>query len=423
MTRRHLLTAAAATSAAAVRAQDPRRAEPPRTDLFPELKSRRSEPKPISTEERFARIERAKQLMAEQKINAILLAGGSTLQYFTGVRWGNSERLLLMVLPARGEPIFISPAFEEDRAREQITLGLGARQQVFTWQEDESPYDLAAVALKERGIATGRLGVEETVKFVFSDGLGKAAASATLASATSVTSGCRGVKSAAELALMKFANQITLQAYEAAFGRLKEGMTNAEFGGLIAGAHAKLGFPGYAMVLVDESAALPHGSVKPQRIKDGSLILIDGGCAVENYQSDISRTFVLGKPTDKMKTVFDIVYRAQTAALKAARPGLACESVDMAARKVVIDAGFGPGYKYFTHRLGHGIGMDGHEWPYLVKGNKLPLAPGMTFSDEPGIYILGEFGVRLEDDMFITAGGAELFTPQSLSLEKPFGRV
>jgi Xaa-Pro dipeptidase len=415
-----LLTAAAATAAAAVRAQDPRRAEPPRTDLFPELKSRKDEAKPITATERFNRMERARKLMAEQKLSAILIAGGTTLQYFSGVRWGNSERLLLMVLPAKGDPLFISPAFEEDRAREQITLGLGERQQVFTWQEDESPYRLVASALKERGIATGNLGVEETVKFVFSDGIGKAASAATVTSATPVTSGCRAVKSPAELALMQLANDVTLQAYAAAHSRLKEGMTNPEFGALIAGAHAKLGFPGYAMVLVDDSAALPHGSVKPQRIKDGSLVLIDGGCSVENYQSDISRTFVVGKPTDKMKRVFDIVQRAQAAALKAARVGEPCESVDEAARKVIVDAGFGPGYTYFTHRLGHGIGMDGHEWPYLVKGNRLPLAPGMTFSDEPGIYIRGEFGVRLEDDMYITPEGGKLFTRQCRSLEQPF---
>ncbi len=420
LTRRHLLTAAAATTAAAVRAQDPRRAEPPRTDLFPHLKSRRNEAKPISPTERFERMERARKLMTQQKMNAILVAGGSTLQYFTGVRWGNSERLLLMVLPAKGDPLFISPAFEEDRAREQIGLGLGEKQQVLTWQEDENPYNLVAAALKERGIATGRLGVEETVKFVFSDGIGKSASSATVTSATPVTAGCRAAKSPAELALMTLANQVTLQAYEAAYAQLKEGMTNADFGALIAGAHAKLGFPGYAMVLVDDSAALPHGSVKPQRIKEGSLILIDGGCAVENYQSDISRTFVLGKPTDKMKRVCEIVHQAQSVALKTARPGLPCEAVDAAGRKVIADGGYGPDYKYFTHRLGHGIGMDGHEWPYLVRGNKLALAPGMTFSDEPGIYLRGEFGVRLEDCMYITQDGAALFTPQSPSLEKPF---
>jgi len=329
LTRRQLLSAAAVTlPAVAVRAQDPRRAEPARTDLFPDLKSRKSEAKPITVAERLQRMERARQLMAEHKLNAILLAGGTSLQYFSGVRWGNSERMLLMVLPARGDPMFISPAFEEDRAREQIALGLGARQQVFTWQEDESPYQLTASALKERGIASGSIGVEETVKFVFSDGVGKALPAAKVTSATAITAGCRGIKSPAELALMKLANQVTLQAFAAAYGKLKEGMTNPEFAALIAGAHAKLGFPGYAMTLVDDSAALPHGSVKPQVIKQGSLVLIDGGCTVEGYQSDISRTFTLGKPSEKMTKVFEIVYRAQSAALKAAKPGVSGETVD-----------------------------------------------------------------------------------------------
>jgi len=198
-------------------------------------------------------------------------------------------------------------------------------------------------------------------------------------------------------------------------------MTQADFARLVSMAHERLGFPGGASVQVGEYSALPHGSVTPQTIREGTILLIDGGCGVEGYRSDISRTFVLGAPTEKMKQVFAIELRAQTAALRAARPGVECQAVDAAARQVIVDAGYGPGYTYFTHRVGHGMGMDGHEWPYLVKGNTLPLAPGMTFSDEPGIYIRGEFGVRLEDDMVITEAGAELMTPQSPSLENPFG--
>ena len=239
-------------------------------------------------------------------------------------------------------------------------------------------------------------------------------------SAIPVTAGCRQIKSPAEIALMRLASQITWKAYKAAWESLKEGMTQRDFAKLVADAHQKLGFDGGAGVQVGEYSALPHGSAKPQVIKEGSILLIDGGCKVEGYCSDISRTFVLGKPTDKMKKNFDIEHAAQTAALKAARPGVPCEAVDGAARTVITDAGYGPGYKYFTHRVGHGMGMDVHEWPYLVRGNKLPLAPHMTFSDEPGIYIRGEFGVRLEDDMHITEDGAELFTPQSQSLEQPF---
>jgi Xaa-Pro dipeptidase len=222
---------------------------------------------------------------------------------------------------------------------------------------------------------------------------------------------------------MRHASAVTLKAYEAAYRALKEGMTQNDFQQNVQLAHRRLGYNGSAGVQVGEYSALPHGSITPQVVREGTILLIDGGCSVEGYVSDISRTFVLGKATDKMKKVFEIEHRAQTAALKAARPGLPCEAVDAAARKVIENAGYGPGYKYFTHRVGHGMGMDGHEWPYLVKGNMLPLAPGMTFSDEPGIYIRGEFGVRLEDDMVITETGAELFTPQSPSLENPFGQA
>ena len=212
-------------------------------------------------------------------------------------------------------------------------------------------------------------------------------------------------------------------AYEAAWKSLKEGMTQDDFARLVSAAHKQLGFDGGAGVQVGKFSALPHGSITPQVVREGSILLIDGGCRAEGYQSDLSRTFVLGKPTQKMKDVFEIVHKAQATAVKTARPGLACEAVDAAARKIVTDGGYGPDYKYFLHRVGHGMGMDGHEWPYLVRGNALPLAPGMVFSDEPGIYIPGEFGVRLEDDMVITESGAELLTPQSPSLEQPFAAL
>lgn len=385
------------------------------------LKSRRAEAQPITVEERRTRMQRAQRLMAEQKINSICLAGGTSLDYFSGVRWGNSERMFAMIMPARGEPFFICPAFEEDRAREQISRGNGGEHaQVFTWQEDESPYALVASSLKERGLATGRVGIEETVKFVFADGIGKALPAATVISATPITAGCRSIKSPLELANMRLAASVTLQAYEAAWKSVREGMTEREFSGLIGSAYQALGFAGFASVTVGEYSASPHGSAQPQKIREGTIVMIDDGCRVEGYNSDITRTFVLGKPTDKMKQVFDIVHKAQSVALDAARPGIPCQAVDAAARKVIADAGYGPGYKYFTHRVGHGLGMDGHEWPYLVRGNTLPLAANMTFSDEPGVYIRGEFGIRLEDDMHITESGAELFTPQSPSLVQPF---
>jgi len=385
------------------------------------LKNRRAEAQPIAPIERRARIERAQRLMVENKINSICLAGGTSLEYFSGVRWGNSERLFIMVIPSRGEPFYVAPNFEEERAREQIAQGSGnERAHVFTWHEDESPYALVASSLKERGLATGNLGIEETVKFVFADSIGKAIPAATVASATAVTAGCRMIKSPAEIALMRLAASVTLQAYEAAWKGVRDGMTQRDFSGLIGAAYQALGFAGFASVQVGEFSALPHGSVQPQKIREGTIVLIDDGCKVEGYTSDISRTMVLGKPTDKMRKVFDIVHKAQSAALAAAKPGVQCQAIDAAARKVITDAGFGPDYKYFTHRVGHGMGMDIHEWPYLVRGNTLPLAPHMTFSDEPGVYIPGEFGVRLEDDMHITESGAELFTPQSPSLEQPF---
>jgi len=380
--------------------------------------------KPITAAERRGRIDKARRLMAAEKIDAIMLTGGTSLVYFSGIQWGLSERLFAMVLPSKGEPFFVSPAFEEERAREQIANGpVGANADVRTWEEHDSPYLRVAQGLKDRGIAAGRIGMEETVRHVFSDGVAQAAPALKVVSGTPITAGCRVIKDAHELELMRLASKVTLQAYEAAYKALKEGMTQRDFAGLVALAHQRLGFTGSAGVQVGEYSALPHGSITPQVVREGTILLIDGGCSAEGYTSDISRTFVLGKATEKMKKVFEIELRAQTAALKAARPGVPCEDVDAAARKVIVDAGYGPDYKYFTHRVGHGMGMDGHEWPYLVRGNKLPLAPGMTFSDEPGIYIRGEFGVRLEDDMVITDTGAELMTPQSPSLEDPFGRI
>jgi Xaa-Pro dipeptidase len=356
--------------------------------------------------------------------------GGSSLIYFSNIRWWNSERLFLMILPAKGEPFYVCPAFEEDRAREQISAGpLGAKADVRTWQEDEDPYALVASGLKDRGIAAGRLGIEEKTYFTFADGVAKAAPATKIVSATPVTAGCRMVKSTHEIALMRLASAVTLKAYAAAFTALHDGMTQDEFAALVSSAHSRLGFEGDAGAQVGVYSALPHGSVAAQVVKEGNIILIDGGCTVEGYGSDISRTFVLGKATAKMRAVFDIVHRAQRAALDAARPGVPLESIDAAARRVVTGAGYGPGFKYFTHRIGHGLGLDVHEWPYLATNNmfgwtrSLAAKRGMTFTDEPGIYIPGEFGVRLEDDMVITGQGAELLTPQSASIEDPFKGV
>jgi len=411
--RRFLLTASAATALSGATL-------PP---AIATLRSRRAEAHPIPLGERESRLERARSLMHENRIDAIALAGGTSLAYFTGIRWGNSERLFTFVLPQKGRPFYVCPAFEEDRARESMAQApAGLESKILTWQEDDNPYALVAQGLRDAGFATGRLGIEERVPFVFSEGMRQASKGLALTSATPVTAGCRGIKSPAELKLMQLANDATLQVYEAAWKSLQPGMTNDEFSDLIAAGYRQTGFPGDASCQVDAWSALPHGSLRPQVIREGSIVLIDDGCVVEGYQSDISRTFVVGKPTDKMKRVFDTVHKAQSAALNAAKPGVPCQAVDAAARKVVDDAGFGPGYLHFTHRVGHGIGMDGHEWPYLVKGNTQPLQANMTTSDEPGIYLRGEFGVRLEDDMYITPDGARWFTPQSNSLEEPFAR-
>jgi len=393
LTRRSLLLAAAAI--------------PP---AIAQLKSRRAEAKPISQAEMDGRVERARELMTANNLDAIVIAGGTTLRYFTGIRWGVSERLFACVLPKKSDPFYVAPAFEEDRAREQA----GDKVRVLTWQEDEDPYGLVGKGLNVR---TARVGIEEHTVFAFSDSIARANRGFTIASATPVTGGCRARKSPAELALMKLANSVTLEAYRAGWSQVREGMTTRDLKCLIESAYEKLGFPGSVNVQVGEWSALPHGSVRPQVIREGSIVMMDDGCGVEGYQSDVTRTVVLGKASDKARRVFEIVQRAQTAALKAARPGAACEAVDAAARKVIEDAGYGPGYKYFLHRLGHGIGLEIHEWPYLVRGNKLPLEPGMTFSDEPGVYIRGEFGMRHEDCMYIMENGAELFTPQCTSLE------
>jgi Xaa-Pro dipeptidase len=385
------------------------------------LKSMKDQAKPITTEERKGRLEKARVLMKANGMSAIMLTGGTSMEYFTGIRWGLSERLLAAIIPVSGSAFLVTPKFEEERALEQARNGpLGKDTEVLAWEEDENPQALIAKGLKSRGLATGTLGAEETVRFVFADGAQAALPAMQVKSATPITAGCRMVKDAHEIALMRLACQVTFKAYEAAWKSLKEGMTQNDFSALVSAAHKQLGFEGSAGVQVGKYSALPHGSATPQAVREGSILLIDGGCTAEGYSSDLSRTFVLGKATQRMKDVFEVEHRAQTTAVKTARPGLACEAVDAAARKVITDAGFGPDYKFFSHRVGHGIGMDGHEWPYLVRGNTLPMQAGMVFSDEPGIYIPGEFGVRLEDDMVITEGGAELMTPQSPSLETPF---
>ncbi len=434
--RRFLLTsAAAAVAPAALTAQSRRSQTTQPADLPPAiaaLTNRASESTPITLAEREQRLDRARTLMHQHHIDALVITTGTSLTYFTGLRWGQSERLFAWTLPAKGAPFIVCPVFEEGRVRERIdakpaTLPSASSTRIYTWNENEDPYKLLARALKENGISTGKIGVEERTQYVFADGIAHAGPTLTTTSAIPITMGCRGPKSPAELANMQLANEITLSVYEAAYKSAQPGMTNRQFTNLIDLAYARCGVTGEASCQVAEYSALPHGSLQPQVIREGEIILIDDGCFVEGYQSDMSRTFVLGDATspklDKARKVFDIVHKAQSAALAAAHPGVQCQAIDAAARKVITDAGYGPGYKFFSHRLGHGIGMDMHEWPYLVQGNTLPLAPGMCFSDEPGIYIPGEFGVRLEDDWHVTEDGGKMFTPQSPSLEHPFAKA
>jgi Xaa-Pro dipeptidase len=385
--------------------------------------------RPITNEERQGRIEKAKKLMAEQKITAIVLSGGASSLYFANIQMGGSERLWALVIPAKADPFIVCPAFEEDRARELLANTPFAKNaDIRTWQEDESPYVRLIQGLKDRGVSTGRIGIEETVKFVFADGIAQAGAPAiTVVSATPITAGCRMIKDAHEVECLRLAGQATLRVYEAVYRALAEGMTQRDVNALIQAGYGRVGFPGEASLNIGEYTASPHGSRTPQTIREGTIIMLDDGCRVEGYTSDITRTFVLGKPTEKMLKVFEVVQRAQKAALAAAKPGVPNEAVDAAARNVIVEAGYGPGFKYFTHRVGHGLGLEMHEWNYLARNNMFgsnthpTLQPGMVFSDEPGIYIRGEFGIRLEDDMHITETGAELLTPPSPSLAQPFG--
>ncbi len=373
---------------------------------------------PISDDERRARIEKAQRLMKENKIDAIFLEGGSSLFYYTGVRWGNSERMFAAVIPAQGELAWITPKFEEARARELIRFGKDIR----AWEEDESPYKVVTGIFKDRGIRTGRIGMEERVRFFLFDGIRQEAKHLEYVSADPISAGCRMFKSPAEIALMQRANDITVQAFKAAAATLKEGMTQYEFGAQVSSAFRSLGSTGSALIGFGQYTAFPHGSIQPQKLKEGDIVLMDGGTSLEGYASDITRTFVFGKPTQRQRDIWNLERKAQDAAFAAAKVGATCESVDAAARKVITDAGFGPDYKVpgLPHRTGHGIGLDGHEWTNFVRGNKTKLQPGMCFSDEPMIAIYGEFGIRLEDCLCITENGPKFFSKQSASIEQPF---
>ena len=405
----------AAAPAAAQTRDDARRPVP---DVIRALTPLAGAPPFITDDERRTRIDKARRLMTEHGLGAIVLEPGTSMAYFVDVRWGLSERPFLLVIPAKGELAYVAPAFEENRAREITKFTDDVR----VWQEDEDATAVVAGILKDRGVATGRIGVEERVRFFIVDGLRKAAPAIEWTLATPVTAGCRMIKSATEIALMQHANDITLTAYKAGLSTLQEGMTQGELRDNITAAYGALGASGPIDVSFGEYTAFPHGSVQPQRLASGDVVQIDDGVSYGGYQSDITRTVVFGTPSKRQVEVWNLEKEAQAAAFAAARVGATCESVDAAARKVISDAGFGPGYKVpgLPHRTGHGIGMDGHEWTNFVKGNTTKLAPGMCFSDEPMIAIYGEFGIRLEDCLYITPDGPKFFTQPSPAIDQPF---
>lgn len=399
-------------------AQEGNEAPRPVPDVVRALKPLPGAPAAITDDERRTRIEKARRLMAENGLGAIVLEPGTSMAYFVDVRWGLSERPFLLVIPARGELAYVAPGFEEDRAREVTKFTSDIR----VWQEDEDPCAVVASILKDRGVSAGKVGLEERVRYFIAHGLGKAAPQAEWTLATPVTAGCRMIKSKTEIALMQHANDITIAAYKAGLATLHEGMTQGELRDHITAAYRALGASGEIAVSFGEYTAFPHGSIKPQRLKPGDVVQIDDGVKYGGYQSDITRTVVFGKPTRRQVDVWNLEKKAQAAAFAAAQVGATCESVDAAARKVITDAGFGPGYKVpgLPHRTGHGIGMDGHEWTNFVKGNKTRLAPGMCFSDEPMVTIYGEFGMRLEDCLYITENGPKFFSEPSPAIDQPF---
>jgi Xaa-Pro dipeptidase len=374
--------------------------------------------KPISAEERHMRIAKVQNLMAQRKIAAMLVEPGSSLDYFTGIRWRRSERTTVGVIPANGQVVVITPAFEEPSVRETLQVGGEVR----PWDEHENPFEKVVQALKDRGIGSGLLAAESTIRFFIIAGIRQASSAYEIIPADPMVRACRLIKSPAELALLQTANDVTIEALRQVHAKVIRGMSTADIAALMDNATMALGAaPEFSLVLLNEASAYPHGSVQPQKVRDGSVILMDCGCAVHGYESDISRTWIVGEATAQQRKVWNTVKRGQEIALETARIDVPVGSIDDAVRKYYETEGWGPGYRLpgLSHRTGHGIGMDGHEPPYLVHGDTTALQAGMCFSDEPGIYIPGQFGVRLEDCWFMTASGPKLFTQLAKSLENP----
>lgn len=373
---------------------------------------------PITLEERMGRIDKAQRLMAENGIDAMYLDAGTSMEYFTGVRWGRSERMLAVIIPVEGEPKYVSPGFEEAKLRELMTIGSDVR----IWEEHESPYQRVAEILDDFNAGAGTVAMEERVRFFLFDGIRSLRPEATYVSADPVTIPSRLYKTPDEILLMQVASDITIECYRTAIPMLEAGMAPQDFINLTAQIMNGLGAPGGRLwCSFAEATAFPHGSSEPQFLKEGDMVLMDGGCSVHGYRADISRTTVFGEPTARQTEIWNLERAAQQAGFDAAQLGDPCENVDKAARKVLVDAGFGPDYKVpgLPHRTGHGIGMDGHEWGNMVRGNTTPLDVGMCFSVEPMIAIYGEFGVRLEDCVHMTADGPAWFSQPSRAIDQP----
>jgi Xaa-Pro dipeptidase len=410
MNRRDFLRVSAMGAGALARAQGPSSTVP---DAIRALKPMTDGVQPITPAERRARIEKAQRLMSARKIGAVFMERGSSMFYFTGVR-----NLSGLLIPAKGEVAWIVPPDQEQQVHDGSRVG----GKVFAFAEAGAQLRVIKQALAACGVSGGTIGLEEQVRFAMFDGLHKEIPSAEFVNATPVTAGCRVIKSKAEIALMQKAADVTIAAYRAGLATLREGMPPRELSSNINAAYTALGFRGEVSVSFGRNTAFPHGSTVAQTLREGNMILLDDGCSVDGYQSDITRAVVFGKPSARQKQIWDLEHKAQSAAFAAARLGAPCEAVDFAARKVITDAGFGPGYKLpgLPHRTGHGIGLDIHEWTYMVKGNKTPLEAGMCFSDEPMI-VDAEFGVRLEDCIYMAEDGAHFFSKPSLAIDQPFG--
>lgn len=416
--REALKLAGVAAGVAIVGAPSSSEAESPAAGLKPITGDAQS----ISADERKARVQKAQRLMDQQNIDAILLEPGSAMLYFSGVSWWRSERLTAIIIPREGEIGIVTPFFEEPSVRESMTIGGDVR----TWHEHDNPFKRVSGFLTDSGVSNGRIGLEGTVRQFVAQGLAKAAPGLEIVSAEPVTRGCRMYKSDNEIALMKKANEVTLTAYRHVYGKLEPGMEPADVKSLMKTAQTQLGGSGsWNMALFGVASAYPHGTSQPQKIEEGQIILMDCGCSVHGYQSDISRTFVYGEPSARQREVWDTVRKGQQVAFEAAQVGVAAGSVDDEVRSFYESLGWGPGYQVpgLSHRTGHGIGMDGHEPVNFVKGEKTTLATGMCFSNEPGLYDFDSFGVRLEDCLFMTEKGPEWFTVPPDSLDNPIGRV